>query len=229
MFDYCITVKNEAALLRTHLESLHQKENVDFPIHVIIVGKESEDQILSAIQGWNVIIHKIPNYPKKTFIKGVWQLGSPAAYESAYANDWAMKNDCGNNEWKILIHPDTIYAESVLGFVRQKMKVPKMGAIGGIALGLFAIKQEAYDECDMTFASLMAVRLFPCLGDPETLCLRNAGVDPRLVGEGQPRRLLGLDVAELLITDLVSRDWIYEIGQTSIAGKLAHPGHGSNY
>ena len=228
MFDYCLMVKNEVDLLKKHLESLFKHENVNFPIHIIIIGDEYKDEICDVLMNFGeFVIHIIPNYPKETFEKGIWQLGSPAAYESSYAYDWTM-NNCGDNEWKILVHPDTSYIGPFLDQIRPKFEIDKMGVIGGIGLGFLAVRKAAYDSCDIGFVSLMGVQAFPCPGDPRTLCLRR-GTDPRPVDPGNPRNVLGLDVGELFLMDLLGRNWIYEIQHSTIAALLYHRGNGSNY
>jgi hypothetical protein len=221
MFDYVMVVKNEIALLPLHFDSLYKYENVDFPIYIVIVGDNK--QVADFFLNKNMTVYHIPEYGKTEF-KG-FDLRTPYCYESAYASDWAMVS-CGSNEWTILVHPDTTYMGSgTFNALRSLMENPQVGAIGGVGLGFFAVRKKAYQSCDIGFATLMSVRLLPHTEGGE-FCLRTAK-DPRLVGVGKPIRVLGLDVAQLFIMDMLDRGWQYEILHGPISRLVPHSGSGS--
>ncbi|MFA5397455.1 MAG: hypothetical protein WC346_15710 [Methanogenium sp.] len=154
--DYCVIIlKDIRPFVELHFRSFRTKKGFDSFSSFHIVNKDTKDGAVEFCKGFipSVHIHNLDFYHPENRLGNV--VNSDWQWDLAYSYNYAIEN-CGNSEWILIIHPDTLFHDSNAFFEGLwNMITPSVGAIwdGGTVL----LRRKAYEQCHFGLWPLFGV------------------------------------------------------------------------
>lgn len=224
MFDYCILTHYEKKFVEKHVASVKGLKSLSDK-NKYIVYKDDDIEMENYIKDLPFKGMPIKKY-EQSHADAINKVGSSYGFDVANAYDYAVKN-CGNENWIVIAHADLTYQHDILSDLHQFMK-SEVGAIGDCRM-LLAINRKAYEQCHFGFWTVMGLAAFKDTTTHE-YHLRMSG-DPRLrfIKPKESIAIRGLDVGDLLLTELLQYGWLIIPIPDNLVRKVRHHGAGSGY